>query len=92
MEPNQRIVTLLIMLARFKNTKIVVWSGAGKDWADSAVRALNLQNFVSATYDKNHKGYENGKHIFEPDITPDIAIDDIHDCELGVANLIVREK
>ena len=29
---------------------------------------------------------------FEPDVKPDIAIDDIQDCELGIFNLIVREK
>jgi hypothetical protein len=32
------------------------------------------------------------RHVFNPDFTPDIAIDDIQDCDLGVVNLIVREK
>jgi hypothetical protein len=30
--------------------------------------------------------------LFKPDIKPDIAIDDVQDCELGIINLIVREK
>lgn len=92
MVPNERIVNLLIVLSKLKNTKIIVWSGAGKEWADEAVATLALARFVSATYDKNYRGIVDGKHVFEPDIVPDIAIDDIHDCALGTVNLIVREK
>lgn len=92
MKPNLRILRLLEALATFKNVEIVVWSGGGKQWADDAVEILDLSHIVKKTYDKNHKGVVDGKHVFEPEIIPDIAIDDIQACELGVLNLIVREK
>lgn len=93
MKPNRRILRLLETLATFKNVTIVVWSGGGKDWADSAVKMLDISHIVKATYDKNLKGRDDsGKYIFEPEIVPDIAIDDIQACELGVLNLIVKEK
>jgi len=93
MKPNVRIVRLLVALASFKNVRVVVWSGGGKDWADEAVDTLGLRKYVKATYSKNLIGRaENGDYIYEPEIKPDIAIDDIQACELGVLNLIVREK
>lgn len=94
MRPNRRIVRLLEILATFKNVRIVVWSGAGKEWADSTVKMLDIGHLVKATYDKNLKGRDpdTGNYIFEPDIMPDIAIDDIQACHLGLLNLIVKEK
>lgn len=94
MTPNQRIVDLLVTLASFKNITVVVWSGGGKDWADKAVDTLGLRRYVKATYSKNCTGKSpDGKTwYFEPDIKPDIAIDDIQACSLGAINLIVREK
>lgn len=92
-EPYWRITELLRILSRFKNIEIVVWSGGGKSYAESIVRKLNLEKYVKRCASKNHLGKDdNGKHIFEPDLKPDIAIDDIQDCELGIANLIVRNK
>ena len=93
MIPNRRILRLLEALASFKNVTIVVWSGGGKEWADTAVKMLDIGHLVKATYSKNLKGRdESGAYIFEPDIKPDIAIDDIHACNLGFLNLIVNEK
>lgn len=90
---NWRITELLRLLSRFKNTKIIVWSGGGQSYAEMIVRKLGLEKYVDSCADKNHRGTDNdGKHIFSPDIKPDIAIDDIQACELGVLNLIVREK
>ena len=90
---NKRIVDLLITLWAFKNTKIIVWSWRWIEWAKEVIENLALQPFVDGYSSKNHKGKdENGKHIFEPDFTPDIAIDDIQDCQLWLLNLIVREK
>lgn len=91
--PNWRITELLRILSRFKNVEIVVWSGGGKSYAESIVRMLSLEKYVKRCASKNHVGKsEDGKHLFDPELTPDIAIDDIQDCELGVFNLIVREK
>lgn len=100
MKPNWRIVRLLIALASFKNVKIVVWSGGGSDWASEAVTKLDLWKYVKKCYDKNIISCEKAecdtpdeKHWhFDPPIKPDIAIDDIQSFDLGMLNLIVREK
>jgi len=90
---NWRITDLLRNLSRFKNIEIVVWSGGGKDYAEMIVRKLGLEKYVKRCASKNHLGKDSeGKHIFDPEFKPDIAIDDIQDCELGLINLIVREK
>lgn len=89
---NERIRTLLISLASFKNVKIVVWSGGGELYARQVCNSLGLSKYVDKIYSKNLIGTVDGKHIFNPDFQPDITIDDIQDCELGKINLIVREK
>lgn len=90
---NERIRTLLIILASFKNVRVVVWSGGGELWARQASAALGIDKYVDAWHAKNLLGHNEAGHpIFDPELKPDIAIDDIQDCELGVLNLIVREK
>lgn len=93
MQPNLNIVRLLKTLARFKNVEIVVWSAGGKQWADDAVEVLDIKKYVKATHAKEITGHdENGHPIIKATFKPDIAIDDIHSCDLGLINLIVREK
>ena len=90
---NERIRSMLVTFARFKNVKIVVWSGGGELWARQVGAALGLDKYVWKYASKNHLGKDaNGNHQFAPDFVPDIAIDDIQACELGKINLIVREK
>lgn len=94
---NQRIRTLLIILAHMKNTKILVWSGGGELWSRQAVATLGLQKYVDLYADKQYIKCTKcagpcRHHVFGTDIKPDIAIDDIQDCELGLINLVVREK
>lgn len=89
---NERIRNLLIALSHFKNVKIFVWSGGGAGYAQHVSRQINIAQYVTAYADKKHQGLVDGKHVFTPDIKPDIAIDDIQACELGLLNLIVREK
>lgn len=93
---NERIRSMLVALASFKNVKIIVWSGGGELWARQVGAAIGIDNYVDEYADKRHIGTQSEadkvRHIFEPNITPDIAIDDIQSCELGVLNLIVREK
>jgi hypothetical protein len=90
---NERIRTLLVALASFKNTKIIVWSGSGELWARQVGAAIGIDKYVDLYTTKNHIGMVDGVHQFAPDIEkPDIAIDDIHACELGLLNLIVKEK
>ena len=90
---NRNIANLLISLSYFKNVKIIVWSGQWEEWARQITKLSSLDDRVDWYASKNHKGKnENWKHIFEPDIVPDIAIDDIQACELWLINLIVKEK
>lgn len=89
---NERVRSLLVALASFKNTKIVVWSGAGEVWARQVGASIGIDKYVDLYTTKNHVGFENDAHKFAPEFQPDIAIDDIHACELGDINLIVREK
>ena len=79
-QPNECIRTLLITLASFKNTQIIVWSGGGREYAEDIVRAFKLEPYVDKCLSK------------ESGFVPNIAIDDIHECNLGQFNLIVREK
>ena len=96
---NERIRTLLIILAHMKNVKIIVWSGGGELWARQAAAALGIQKYVDEYADKMYVRCTKCKnmskcnhHTFETKLQPDIAIDDIQECDLGKINLIVREK
>lgn len=86
MVPNERIRTLLIILSSFKNVWIHVWSGGGEFYARQAVSALEIDQYVD-TYGSKMDGYPKA---YTRDNT--IAIDDIQECDLGILNLIVREK
>jgi hypothetical protein len=79
---NARIVDLLKVLSTFKNIKIVVWSGGGRDYAARWVRLLDIEKYVDQVASKTE----------HETIAADIAIDDIQDTAIGKLNLIVREK
>jgi phosphoserine phosphatase len=90
---NERIRSLLVSLASFKNVRIVVWSGGGELYARQVAGAIGITKYVDKYAGKNLVGKNpDGSHQFKPDFTPDIAFDDIQSCELGVLNLIVKEK
>lgn len=90
---NERIRTLLIILAGMKNTEIMVWSGGGKNYARQVATAMAIDQYVDVYEDKGYGGYDaDGRPIFFTDLKPDIAFDDIHECTLGTLNLIVQEK
>jgi phosphoglycolate phosphatase-like HAD superfamily hydrolase len=102
---NEEIRSLLITLAKFKNVKILVWSGGGELYARQVVASLGLQKYVSRYADKQYTSCEEAgcteprgtdgtctQHHFRTDIKPDLAIDDIQACELGAINLICRQK
>ena len=97
MVANERIRTLLVILSSFKNVRIIVWSGGGELYARQVARALAIDKYVDDYAGKNPQRTVGvtetaTRHVFKPDIEPDIAIDDIQDCDLGKLNLIVREK
>lgn len=89
---NEDIRTLLIILSKFKNVRIVVWSGGGELYARQVASAIGISKYVHEYASKNHVDTVDGEHQFAPDIKPDIAIDDIQACTLGTINLIVKQK
>lgn len=98
-KPNMHIIRMLMTISRFKNTKIIVWSGGGDIYAERVISELDriynlgLKNCINGYASKNLQSRAEGERLkFAPDFKPDIAIDDIQDCELGIINLIVREK
>ena len=80
---NGDVVELARILKKMKNTKLVAWSGGGSDYAQ---RYIDSDERLQAIF-----GRRCYSKIGAP-FKPDIAIDDIQDTNLGVMNLIVREK
>lgn len=82
---NVEVYNLMVLLSRLKNTRIIVWSGGGKEYAEQIVTKYGLAKYVSACYGK-----------WEYDDTTegrvDIGFDDQHTCEMADKNLIVRTK
>ena len=80
--PNERIRTLLITLASFKNVECCIWSWWWKQYAEDIRRKFLLEKYVK----------ESNCYWKTDWFIPDIAIDDIQACELWKINLIVKEK
>lgn len=79
---NLEVVTLIqIFSTKMKNTRIIVWSGGGKEYAERVVREYGLEKYVDRCYGKN----DCEEHV-------DICFDDVHTCSLADKNLIVRMK
>lgn len=79
-------INTLQVLSTYKNIRIVVWSGGGKQYAETWGRRLGLDKYVWRYAGKLE--HEDIKARCETLI----AIDDIQDTNLGDVNLIVREK
>ena len=89
---NEEIRSLLIILSKFKNVEIIVWSGGGELYARQVCASLGLDKYVDK-YASKETSPEDGWGVHgHSTIKPDIAIDDIHHCELGAINLIVKQK
>lgn len=82
---NLEVYNLMVLLSKQKNTKIIVWSGGGKDYAEQIVMKYGLGKFVERCYDK---------HEYDADIDGmvDIAFDDQHSFDMAFSNIIVRTK
>ena len=78
---NLEIVMLMQIMAKMKNTRILVWSGGGKEYAESIVRQYGLERLVDKCY---------GKETCEENV--DICFDDVHSCTLATFNIIVKQK
>lgn len=79
---NLEVIQLIQILSKkMKNTRIIVWSGGGKEYAEDICRMYGLEKYVSACYSKS-----------ECEEEVDIAFDDIHSFNLADKNLIVKMK
>jgi phosphoserine phosphatase len=79
-------INTLMVLSTYKNVKIVVWSGGGKQYAETWGRRLGLDKYVWRYASKlEHEDIKQRCDTL-------IAIDDIQATNLGDVNLIVREK
>jgi len=76
---------LMVLFSKMKNTRIIVWSGGGKDYAEQIVQKYGLTPYVERCYSK--QDYDESI-----DGKVDIAFDDQHDFSLADKNLIVRLK
>jgi len=84
---NYRICELAMTLASMKNTKLILWSGSGEQYAE------HIRQLFHAHFSPNKKVFKSAHSKTEASrLDIDIAIDDIQACELGELNLIVREK
>jgi phosphoserine phosphatase len=79
------IMLIQILSKKMKNTKIYVWSGGGKEYAEQICRRYGLDRYVQRCF---------GKHEYDETIDGkvDICFDDVHACTLAEKNLIVKMK
>lgn len=89
-------VLLMQLLAKQKNTKVIVWSGGGRDYAEQICRTYGFDKYVHRAYGKPigtpHAFQEQGAYDYETDGPVDICFDDIHACTLADKNIIVKMK
>lgn len=79
-------INTLQVLSTYKNIKIVVWSGGGKQYAEMWGKRLGLDQYVWRYASKLE--YREIRQLCDHLI----AVDDIQATRLGDVNLIVREK
>lgn len=87
-EKHVNTIKLLAALGeqKWKNCKVVVWSGGGQDYAKTFVRRLGLEGHVDMVMSKmNHQQLRDQGYKI-------VAVDDIQDTRLGDVNMIVRNK
>lgn len=83
---NLEVIQLIQILSKkMKNTKIYVWSGGGKDYAEKIVREYGLDRYV-------HRCYGKAEYDETTEGKVDICFDDVHACELADKNIIVKMK
>lgn len=83
---NLEVITLIQILSKkMKNTKVIVWSGGGKEYAERIVREYGLDRYI-------HRVYGKAEYDETIDGKVDICFDDVHACNLAEKNLIVKMK
>ena len=79
-------INTLQVLSTYKNVRIVVWSGGGKQYAEAWGNRLGLDKYVWRYASKlEHEAIKASCDFL-------IAVDDIQATALGDVNIIVREK
>lgn len=96
-EPNERMVSLLEILAHSKNTEIHLWSNRGAIYCQEMRKVLGLEKFVKASHCHLKQWAAIADKLImegnpEDVLYPQIAIDDQQRFDGGIVNLIVREK
>lgn len=93
---NLDAVLLLQILSKQKNTRIIVWSGGGRDYAEKVCREYGFEKYVDRAYGKPmgtpHAHQQLGAYDYDLDGPVDICFDDIHSCVLADKNIIVKMK
>jgi hypothetical protein len=85
-KPHYDIVALLKIISKlFKNIRVIIWSGGGKDYAQLWVDRLQLSSCVWRVASKTE--WQEIRKLGNV-----IAIDDIQDTAIGDINLIVKLK
>lgn len=83
---NLEVIQLMALLKKkIKNSRVIVWSGGGADYANQIVNKFSLGKYVD-----NIVGKSDFDPIFFGEV--DIAFDDEHAFALAHKNLIVRMK
>lgn len=82
---NVDVYNIMVLLSKQKNTKIIVWSGGGKEYAEQIVLKYGIDRYVTQCYAK--QDYDE-----TVDGNVDIAFDDQHEFNLATNNIIVRTK
>jgi len=79
------VLLLQILSKKMKNTKIYVWSGGGKEYAEKICREYGLEKYVDRCF---------GKQEYDEELygKVDICFDNVHSCDLAEKNLIVKMK
>lgn len=83
---NMRVIQLMELLHDYvKNSKIYVWSGGGKEYAEQIVNKFGLEKWVDGCF---------GKHEYDKTIDGEVSIafDDEFSFDLADINLIVKTK
>ena len=85
------VVDMLNTFCTFKNVDVIVWSGGGKEYAETILRRIENNYFIAKPDKLRFYSKLQYKEVREKYKTI-IAIDDIQDTRLGDVNLIVRNK
>lgn len=83
---NLEVVLLIQLLSKhIKNSKVILWSIAGKDYAEQVCHRYGLEKYIHRCFGKaEYDEVTYGK--------VDICFDDLADCSLADKNLIIKMK